>query len=105
MFDLLPPQDVGDPKAFLAGMVALFADYPAEVFEQAVFTIPQRSDRPTLKIARAVLDELYEPVRRRVERDAIERQPKLLPRPRRSPEEQARVDAQVAAWRARANVQ
>lgn len=101
LFDLLPPQDVGDPKAFLAAMIALFAEYPPEVFEQAVFVIAQRSDRPTLKLARTVLVELYEPVARRLTREAIESAPRQLPRPPRTEEEQAKIDEQVNAARRR----
>ncbi len=96
MFDLLPPQDVGDPKAFLAAMIALFTEYPPDVGARAVFEIPKRSDRPTLKIARAVLDDIYEPIVRQIERERIERAPRLLPRRPRTPEEQAKIDQQVA---------
>jgi hypothetical protein len=99
--DLCPPQDVGDPKVFMSAMIKLFLDYPSEVGEQAVFEIPKRAERSTLKVAREVLDELYAPVARRIERERIANQPLLLAKPKRTDEQQAEIDRQIAAWRAR----
>lgn len=102
LFDLLPPQDVGDAKAFLAFAIALFVRYPPQVQDQAVFEIPQRSDRPTPKLMRMVLDEINEPFEREAERRRAELSHRLslpLPRAKRTPEEQARVDAHVAETR------
>lgn len=101
MFDLLPPQDVGDPKAFLAAMIALFSEYPSEVGDRAVFEIPKHTDRPTLKVAKCVLDDIYEPIAMRLRREQAEQQTKALPRPPRTAEEQAKIDEQVAAARRR----
>lgn len=101
LFDLLPPQDIGEPEAFLAAASALFANYPAEIGEQAAFEIPQRSDRPTLKLMREVLDEFAE--RAMTAQNTRERARQLPPPARkpRTPEEQARVDAAVEELRKR----
>jgi hypothetical protein len=105
LFDLLPPLDVGDPRAFLAGTVAIFAEYPAEVMQAAidpVHGIPSRTDRPTLRLIKAVCDEFYTRVERQEERlrasedAARSREP---PRKPRTPEQQAAIDAQVAEAR------
>jgi hypothetical protein len=100
LFALCRPQDVGDPKMFMAATVALFVEYPAEVGEQAVFAIPKRTDRPTLKAMREVLDDLYAPIARRIERERIASQPLMLAKPKRTDEQQAEIDRQIAAWRA-----
>lgn len=101
LFDLLPPLDVGDPAAFQAATVAVFAGYPLEVIEAAVPKIACSSDRPTLKLITAVCEELYAPIGRQIERDLAARSHRLsLPPPRkRTPEEQARIDADVTAFR------
>lgn len=99
LFRLLPPQDVLDAEAFLAAAVALFAGYPAEVGERAIALIAGKSDRPTLKIMRQALDEIFAPIERESARQAARashEQHRALPRPKRTPEQQARVDAQVA---------
>ena len=62
--------------------------------------LPGRSDRPTLKLIKAVCDEFYEPILRREEREDSENTARLcLPPPRhvRTPEEQAAIDKQVEA--------
>lgn len=101
LFALLPPQDVIDAEEFLAASIMLFAQYPIEVMSKAVFEIPQRSDRPTLRLMRQVLDEILAPIERECERKRASEGRRLeAPHPRkRSSEEQARIDAQVAAVR------
>lgn len=99
VINLLPPLDVTDPESFMAAMILLFNKYPEEVVEKAVFVIPTRSDRPTLKTIREVCDEIYAPIEREGRRQQIAAQPKELPRPERTPEEQARIDTQVMRCR------
>lgn len=107
LFDLLPPQDVGDPKAFMASVAAIFSQYPDAVVEQAAVGprgIATRTDRPTLRLIKEVCEEFYGPILRDAEREALRNQPKPLPRPPRTPEEQARIDKQVADFRKRFGV-
>jgi hypothetical protein len=111
LLDFLPPLDVGNPETFIAGITAIFASYPLEVIALAVDPvkgIPSRTDRPTLKLITDVCDEIYDPIRRRQEYDERERAraaaPALLPRPPRTAEEQASIDAQVEGWRASAGI-
>lgn len=104
MLDLLPPLDVNDPASFVTALIAIFAGYSEEMMAKAACAIPMRSDRPTLRLATAVLDELDEPYRRARERaaaaESAQRLAKLCPpRAQRTPEEQAAVDAQVARVR------
>lgn len=91
---MLPPQDVGEPEAFLAAAAVLFAQYAPEIGDKAAFEIPQRSDRPTLKLMREVLDELNE---RAIERRNLEQSRRLLPHQpaARTPEQQARAEHQI----------
>jgi hypothetical protein len=101
---LLPPLDVGDPEAFMAATVTIFASYPLEVMQGALHPlkgIPGRSDRPTLRLIKMVCDEIYAPILREKEREEREHQRAktaryILPRPKRTPEQQARIDALVA---------
>ncbi len=99
-----PPLDVADPKEFIAGIVALLAQYPAELISVAVDPaggIPARLKYlNSLAAIKEVCGELYEPIVRRMTREAALNAPRALPRPKRTPEEQARIEAQVAAWRA-----
>lgn len=101
LFDLLPPLDVGDPRAFIAATVAIFVEYPDDVTAKAIHVIAQRSDRPTLRIIRAVCEEIYAPIEREGERRAahVSHIAGALPRPRRTPEQQARIDAQITEAR------
>jgi hypothetical protein len=62
LFNLVPPLDVGDPEEFFAAAIALFAQYPIEVTERAVFKIAELSDRPTLRLMRSVLEEILAPI-------------------------------------------
>jgi hypothetical protein len=95
---LCPPLDVTDPETFIAGIAAVLAQYPDEVVAQAVDPrgIPRRLKAlRSLAAIDEICAELYEPVERRLERERIAAQPKLLARPPRTPQEQAEIDAQV----------
>ena len=101
LFQLTSLPDVGDPEAFLSAATILFADHAPQVAEKAVPILATKSDRPTLKLMKEVLDQLTS--------EAIERQhradgrmkalPHIAPRAKRTPEEQAKVDAQCAELR------
>lgn len=101
LFRLVSLPDVGDPKAFLSAATLIFSDYAPQIGDRAVPILATKSDRPTLRLMKEALDELNA--------DAIERQskndsrlralPHLKDRPKRTPEEQAKVDAQVAELR------
>ena len=83
----------------MAMAVKVFSEYPPDVMMQAVEKITFTNERPTLKYIRESCDEIYEPSRRKEERAQRERDRKrALPPPRhkRTPEEQARIDAMVA---------
>jgi hypothetical protein len=96
---LLPPLDVTDPESFMAETIAILAEYPDAVIERAVHEIPRRTDRPTLRLIKAVTDEINAPLVREAERQAAHHShvSGYLPRPKRTPEQQARIDVQVAA--------
>lgn len=99
----LPVMDVADPESWMASAVQLFASYPVSVMERAEFLIPLRTNYPTLKNMREVLDEAYEPVARAIAAERARSETLALPPPRgpRSPEHQACVDAQVEDLRRR----
>lgn len=102
LLSFYPPLDVGDPQVFITGIVTLLAQYPAELMAAAIDPrgIPARvRTLNSLAVIKQVCDELYAPIARRIERDRIANAPRALPRPKRTPEEQARIDAQVAAAR------
>jgi hypothetical protein len=72
LLDLFPPLDVGNPRAFIAGLVAIFANYPAEVWKYVVDPVhglPGRTARPTLYDLKTVCDEFYEPLARQIARE------------------------------------
>ena len=105
LFNLLPPLDVGDPREFIAATVAILARFPAEVMMRAIDPvegIPSRTDRPTLKLIKSVCEEFHGPIVREEAREravlaaSLERP---APRAPRTAEQQAAIDAQVAAWR------
>jgi hypothetical protein len=101
MFKNLPPQDIGDAETFLTSAVTLFERYAPDVAETAVFEIVTKTPRPTLDVMKTVLDELTS---RSIERESrndkkMRALPHIAPRAKRTPEEQARVDAQVAELR------
>lgn len=94
LFKMVSLPDVGDPKAFISAATALFAGHAVEVADAAIPELATRSDRPTLRLMREVLDDLTD--------RAIERQRKAdsrhaLPPPdrKRTPEEQARAEQQA----------
>lgn len=99
LFDLLPPQDVGDPYAFIAAVARVFVSYPAEIMDKAVIEIAQRTDRPTLRFVRETLDALYEPIARQAARERAAQRVIEPPRVKRTPDEQRRIDEQVARVR------
>lgn len=103
LLNFYPPLDVADPRVFIAGIGAVLAKYPPELITAAVSPdgIPVRlTTLRSLAEIDEVCRDLYAPIARQRAREAIARQPRQLPRPRRTPEEQARVDEQVARWRA-----
>jgi hypothetical protein len=110
LLDFYGALDVGDSDVFTAGLIALFAEYPDEVIALAIDPvrgIPGRLKVLRLASVREILDEINEPFRREIERkrrteDA--RRGQVPPRSKRTPEEQARVDAQVERWRAEAGL-
>jgi len=90
---------VGDPKPFMVMATDEFMKFPHEIYFAAVKEIAARSHRPSLRIIREVLEELYAPIHRQEERDNKARLlPAFVPH-KRTPEEQARVDEQVATAR------
>lgn len=105
LFDLLPPLDVGDPKAFIAAAATIFAAYPPEVWDAVndpVRGITGKAARPALADIKKACDLAYEPIERDMERAQARRdylRGLLPPRAQRTPEEQARVDAQVEETR------
>jgi hypothetical protein len=100
LFNLLPPQDLTDPEFFQTEVIRVFLDFPDEVVERAVHEIPRRSDRITLKLVTEVCKEFYAPIERQLERERYKALPEPAPRPR-TPDEQARVKEQIAAFRRR----
>ena len=104
MFNLLPPLDVIDPESFIAETISIFSfsGYPETMIERVVREIPRRTDRPTLKLIKAVCDEFYAPIEREEERRSADESHRLAITERRTPrtpEQQARIDAQVARAR------
>ncbi len=93
--------DVGDPDYFVAAATALFAEYPEVVMVRSVPRIAAASDRPTLRLMRQELDDAYAPIAREEarRRAQLEMRAERAARWPRTPEEQARVDAQVARAR------
>lgn len=102
LWKLLPPLDVTDPEIFMTEAISILTMYPEAVMERAVHEIPRRTDRPTLRLIKSVCDEVFAPVERQWERDAAHRShiAGALPRPARTPEQQARIDAQIARAKA-----
>lgn len=97
-----PPLDVTDPEAFIAGIGAVLAKYPPELIAAAVAHdgVPMRIKtlRSLAELEQACSD-LYEPIARRMTREAITRQKLRIARQPRSPEQQAQIDEQVARVR------
>jgi hypothetical protein len=108
MLDLLPPLDVSDHRAFITATVILFLNYPDQVFMMAatdpVNGVPGKTDRPTIRIIKEVLDKLNDPYQRETERLIAQESAARLrmlapPRAKRTEEEQVRVDQQIAEMR------
>jgi hypothetical protein len=93
--------DVGDQEVYLAGTAAILDQYPRVVQQQ--ISDPRTGtrylgDRPTLSQIRKACDELFAPIERQAEREIH----RMLPepkRPPRSPEQQAKIDAQIEEWK------
>lgn len=77
LFGHFPPPDVGDPQVLLAGAVKIFASYPESAVEAVcdpLRGIPGRSKwAPTLSEIRQALEVEVVPMRRAMEREAMER--------------------------------
>lgn len=93
--------DVGNAEVYLAGAVAIVAEYPIEVMEK--LSDPRTGSRvlkdyPSLISIRHACGVLFEPMEREAERQAARHShvAGYLPRSPRTPEQQARIDAQVA---------
>ena len=89
-----------DRKTYLAGAVAILSDYPPRVIE--ALADPRTGTRylgdyPSLRSLREACDRLNEPFERDARR--TRRGVADLPRPPRTPEQQKRIDAQIAALR------
>ena len=94
LFKMVSLPDVGDPKVFLSAAAALFAEHAPEIGEAAIKELATRSDRPTLRLMREVLDDLTDRAMERQRRDEGRRRLPPLER-KRTPEEQARAEAQA----------
>ena len=97
--------DAGDAEAYLAGAVAILAEYPVAVMEgiaDPVCGTKLLKDYPSLRQIREACELLYEPIDREEERRrSHESHLRTLPPPRRprTPDEQAAVDRAVAEFR------
>lgn len=69
LFDLLPPQDVTNPRMFMAAVVETLSNYHQSVITSAPIAIAKRTNRLTLKVVTDVCDELQDPIARKFERD------------------------------------
>jgi len=90
--------DVGESKTYLAGAVAIIAEYPPEVMEK--LADPQAGtrvlkDRPSLASIRKACDELFASIIRQRDRQAASESSAalLLNRPKPTLEQRARVAA------------
>ena len=102
LFKMLPPLRVADPEVFVAGTVDILIHYPPDLMMDAVHAIAVKTNSPTLKFIKDTCDEIWEPIRRKQEREHLASERKrALPPPgeKRTAEEQARAEAQVAAIR------
>jgi hypothetical protein len=96
--------DVGNRRLFLAGAVAIVAGYSEEVAEK--LSDPRTGTRairdyPALSDIRKACDLIFEPINRESERQEAHNShvAGLLQKPPRTPEQQARIDTQVARAR------
>jgi len=97
--------DVGNPEVYLAGVIAIFSQYPVEVIN--TLSDPCTGSRmlrdyPTICQIRRACDVLYEPIAREEERANYKRlaeKTRELPRAPRTLENQRRIDETIDAWR------
>ena len=98
--------DYADPDGFTTQLAVVLSKYPDEVIEKV--TSPLTGIQRRLKFAPSIAEvveaceEAMKPIRRRWEREELERErARALPPPNRplTPEEQARRVEQVRAWR------
>lgn len=105
LLNFYPPLDVAEPRTFIAGIGTLLGQYPGD-FLTGIALDPGRGIPARIKhlnnlaVLKEVLDDLYNPVAMRIRREAVLNQPRQLPAPPRSAEEQARIDQQIENWRA-----
>lgn len=76
LFDFYPPQEIGNPETFLAGVIELFEHYPSQVIATAVspvYGIPSKYKFiPRISEIKEFLEARMAPIRREQERRAIE---------------------------------
>lgn len=101
LVDLMGPQDVTNPKAFMVGIAAVFSKYHQAVIAAAPVEIASRFNKLTLKNVTDVCDELQDPISRKFERDraAAQHQALLLEAPARPTQEER--DAAIADYETR----
>lgn len=91
-----------DPEIYSAGVAAILAEYPVEILKKIADPVSgsRYLDKyPSIPEIRRACEEIYAPMRREEERlDKSRLLPAFVPH-KRSPEEQARVDAHVASVR------
>lgn len=100
LFDLLPPQDVQNPKKVMAAVVETLSNYHQAVITTAPLAIAKRVNKLTLKAVADICDELQDVVSRKFERDraAASHHHGLLPPPK---PDQVRKDEQVVDYETR----
>src|SRR5215475_6167574 len=67
LFAFCEMPEIGDPKAFMAAVVAIFEQFPNEVVRQVVDPargIPSKHRRPALVDIRKACDDAYAPIDR-----------------------------------------
>lgn len=100
LVDMLPPQDFGNPKNVMAGIVTVLADYHQSVIAAAPVAVAKRTNRLTLKAVTDVCDELQDAVSRKFERDRAATSHHLALMPPAKPD-QDRKDEQVIDYETR----
>jgi hypothetical protein len=107
LLSFYPPVEALDPEAFIAGLTAIMAQYPPLVLERAIDPVKGLPARVkalrSLAVIRQELDEIAAPFEREARREQARREAaSCLPvaLEKRSPAQQAQVDAQVANLRA-----
>lgn len=100
LVDMLPPQDFGNPKNVMAGIVTVLADYHQSVITAAPIAVAKRTNKLTLKIITDVCDELQDVVSRKFERDRASASHQLSLSTPKKPDE-TRRDEQVIDYQSR----